>query len=114
MVAALHEEHQYHLAENDPDKHAQRIDGGITDGRFVARIAVVQIVQGHGVGHTATKHAACGPEVHPACPHGNNGHDEQGYHRNQKTACHPEDAFGPHYGFKEVRPRVDADTGQVE
>ena len=47
----MRKKHYQHLCYNHPQKHAQRIDGGVTDGSGIAFHSVIGIAQSHRISH---------------------------------------------------------------
>lgn len=101
----LQEDEQQHLGDDDAQEHAQGIDCGIGHRGTVTAQGIVGIVHGHGVGHRAAEHAAHGRIVDVCQPQRDPAHQQHGNYREQETGAHPQQAFRPDDGGKEIGSR---------
>ena len=107
------EKHERDLDDDHAQEHADGIDRGVGDRRIVAFDGVVGVVEGHGVGHAAAQQSRYGAEIDLQQPHRRQTHHDDRDERQHEAHAQPENAFGPHDGFEEVRPGVEAQTGEV-
>ena len=111
--ALSHRQHDDDLGNDDAQEHAERIDRGVGNGGFVARQSVVDIVEGDGVGHSATEHTSRRGETLATPLHGDDADDDDGEHGDEHAESNPRQGGRLHDGGDEVASGIKTEAGQI-
>ena len=113
MSCAATEQHDELCGENS-QKHAQRIDRGVADGRLFARTDAVGIGQRGWVGVGSGQHAHDGEIIEFVAQPRQRAHDEDGDDGDEKAGVDIFQSVALHHGVPEAGAGLDAHRGQEE